>query len=79
MDCPPWVPTSAWPHLEAALERQPAHAADALVDLEASTAGWDVECQLALLERFTAAAAAGIPLPAAFIYALTGVLEKRHE
>ena len=76
MDRPGWVPTSAWPQLEAALEGQPTHAQDALADLEASTDGWDLECQLALLDGFAAAAAKGIPLPAAFIYALTGVLDE---
>ena len=75
MDRPDWVPAPAWGRLEAALRGQPEHARDTLGDLAAATAGWDDAARGRLLDRFLLHAERGIPLPAAFISALSDLLE----
>ncbi len=79
MDRPEWVPAPAWARLGPALGGQPAHALDALVDLEAATRCWDAAPRARLLERFSARAEAGVPLPAAFILALSDLMDAAHE
>lgn len=74
MDRPDWVSVPDWMCLGPALERQPAHALDALGDLRVATASWDASSRTALFERFASRALAGAPLPAAFVLALTDLL-----
>jgi hypothetical protein len=77
MVCPDWVPTPAWGRLEAVLDGQPEHAADALADLEAACAGWPAADRARLLERFLTHAERGLPLPAAFIVGLGDLVDAR--
>jgi hypothetical protein len=72
---PDWVPGPAWRRLDAVLRRQPAHARDALADLEEVAVGWDVATRERLLTRFCALAESGVPLPAAFITSVWDLLE----
>ena len=60
--------------LVRALEAQPAHAADALGDLEAVTASWSAERRAWLVVQVAERAGAGVPLPAALMLALGEVL-----
>ncbi len=79
MKRPDWVPASAWARLGPALSGQPGHALDALADLEAATRSWDGAPRIRLLEHFAARAEAGVPLPAAFILALSDLMDAAHE
>lgn len=74
MERPEWVPVAAWRRLEAALCGQPAHAADALSDLGALVADWNCPTRARLLRRFVEHAERGLPLPAAFICAVSDLL-----
>ena len=73
------MPAPAWRRLECALRAQPAHAPDALADLRALTAGWSAPARLEALERFTVHARSGVPLPAAFIHAVSDLLGANDE
>jgi hypothetical protein len=76
MDRPGWIEPTTWKRLVLVLEAQPAHADDALGDLEAVTATWSAEARTRLLERVTHRAAGGAPLPAALMLALGEVLDE---
>lgn len=67
MQRPDWVSPPAWGRLEAALSGQPAHACDALADLEAVARSWDEATRERFLAAFVGLAEDGVPLPAAFI------------
>ena len=71
---PDWVPRPAWRRLAAALRGHPAHAADALEDLTALTAGWDAAARERLLGRFLELIESGVPPPAAFIVWVSDLL-----
>jgi hypothetical protein len=71
MDCPPWIT----PALRLALTAQAEHAADAVADLAAITAGWDAASRSALVDRVARQAVRGMPLPAALMVALTEALD----
>jgi hypothetical protein len=75
MDHPDWVPAPARGRLEAALRGQPEHASDALADLSAASRSWPAAARERLLERFLIRAESGLPLPGAFIAALSDLLE----
>jgi hypothetical protein len=75
MDRPTWIEPAAWKRLATALEAQPAHAADALSDLEAVTAAWSLERRTWLVVRVAEQAHAGVPLPAALMLALCEALD----
>jgi hypothetical protein len=72
---PDWVPEPAWGRLDAALRAQPEHATATLDDLGVLGARWDAAARARLLERFCLRAERGAPLPAAFICALSDLLE----
>ena len=74
MDRPGWIEPAVWTRLASALEAQPAHAADALSDLEAVTASWTRERRTWLIARVAERAIAGVPLPAALMLTLGEVL-----
>ena len=74
MDRPDWIEPATWKRLALVLDAQPAHAADALSDLEAVTATWSTVSRTRLLERVAGRAARGVPLPAALMLALSEVL-----
>ena len=74
MDRPDWIEPATWKRLALVLDAQPAHAADALSDLEAVTASWSAERRAWLVVRVAERAGAGVPLPAALMLALGEVL-----
>lgn len=74
MECPDWVPASAWARLAAVLAREPEHALDVLEDLRAVSQLWSDALRERLLLRFVLRAEAGRPLPAALVLALADLL-----
>ena len=78
MECPDWVTAPEWAHLSPVLGSGPA-AHDALDDLRAATETWAPVRRAQLIERFVGRAGSGAPLPAAFILALTDLLEPHDE
>lgn len=74
MECPDWVPASAWAHLAAVLAREPEHAPDVLEDLRAVSQLWSDALRERLLVRFVARAEDGRELPAAVVLALADLL-----
>lgn len=68
---PDWVPAPAWRRLDAALRGD----ASMLAELAALTATWDAAARSRLLERFCGHAERGVPLSAAFILAVSDLVE----